>query len=73
MFLEYAAGGTAYVQEHGGAFPKGVRETVETIARAGGTPLVVAEGNRVLGVVQLKDIVKGDEQRHPGRQRSWQL
>ena len=48
-----------YVQEQGGQFPKNVRETVDTISRAGGTPLVVAEGNRVLGVVQLKDIVKG--------------
>jgi K+-transporting ATPase ATPase B chain len=36
-----------------------VRTKVETIARAGGTPLVVAEGPQVLGVIHLKDIVKG--------------
>jgi K+-transporting ATPase ATPase B chain len=36
-----------------------VRETVDTIAREGGTPLVVADGPRVLGTIQLKDIVKG--------------
>jgi K+-transporting ATPase ATPase B chain len=49
----------AYVQSQGGAFPMGVRAQVETIAKAGGTPLVVADGARVLGVIQLKDIVKG--------------
>jgi K+-transporting ATPase ATPase B chain len=36
-----------------------VQETVATIARSGATPLVVAEKTRVLGVIQLKDIVKG--------------
>jgi K+-transporting ATPase ATPase B chain len=50
------------VEEHvrrlGGAFPAAVRTHVETIAREGGTPLVVAEGPQVLGVIQLKDIVK---------------
>jgi K+-transporting ATPase ATPase B chain len=49
----------AYVQTLGGQFAPDVRAVVETIARAGGTPLVVAEGRHVLGVVQLKDIVKG--------------
>jgi K+-transporting ATPase ATPase B chain len=39
--------------------PADVTTAVERIAREGGTPLVVAEGKRVLGVVQLKDIVKG--------------
>ncbi len=48
-----------YVVGSGGAFPPVVRATVETIARQGGTPLVVADGGRVLGTVQLKDIVKG--------------
>ena len=32
---------------------------VQRVARAGGTPLVVAEGRRALGVIHLKDIVKG--------------
>jgi K+-transporting ATPase ATPase B chain len=48
-----------YLSENGGMLPKEVQATVETIARAGGTPLVVAENNRALGVVHLKDIVKG--------------
>lgn len=48
-----------YVQEQGGEFPAEVRATVDTIARSGGTPLVVADGAQVLGTVQLKDIVKG--------------
>jgi potassium-transporting ATPase ATP-binding subunit len=39
--------------------PPEVRDAVDDIAFAGGTPLLVAEGNRVLGTVRLKDIVKG--------------
>jgi K+-transporting ATPase ATPase B chain len=49
----------AYVKSKGASFPAEVRASVEAIAKKGGTPLVVAEGPRVLGVVQLKDIVKG--------------
>jgi potassium-transporting ATPase ATP-binding subunit len=49
----------AWVQEQGGVIPAQLNRTVEEIARNGGTPLVVAEGDRALGVVQLKDIVKG--------------
>ncbi len=54
----------AYVRAKGGSFPPEVRASVDGIAKQGGTPLVVAEcdadGNpKVLGVVQLKDIVKG--------------
>jgi len=49
----------AYVRAQGGAFPSSVRSAVETIAKAGGTPLVVADRQTVLGVVHLKDIVKG--------------
>ena len=47
------------VQQLGGEFPASVRTTVDGIATQGGTPLVVAEGARVLGSIQLKDIVKG--------------
>lgn len=47
------------VQSLGGKFPAEVGETVRGIAQSGGTPLVVAEGLKVLGVVELKDIVKG--------------
>jgi potassium-transporting ATPase ATP-binding subunit len=49
----------AYVNERGGSMPEEVRAAVLEVARQGGTPLVVASGPRVLGVVQLKDIVKG--------------
>jgi K+-transporting ATPase ATPase B chain len=48
-----------FVKSLGGGFPSDVRSKVETIAKAGGTPLVVAEDQRVLGVIHLKDIVKG--------------
>ncbi len=48
-----------YVQSQGGKFPDDLRRTVDQISMAGGTPLVVAEGARALGVIQLKDIVKG--------------
>ena len=48
-----------YVTQLGGAFPPAVRNAVETIATQGGTPLVVAEGKSVLGVIHLKDVVKG--------------
>jgi K+-transporting ATPase ATPase B chain len=49
----------AYVERLGGQFPQVVAQSVEEISRAGGTPLVVAEGKEVLGVIQLKDVVKG--------------
>jgi K+-transporting ATPase ATPase B chain len=49
----------AFVSRRGGRFPDKVRTAVEDIARGGGTPLVVADGARVLGVIHLKDIVKG--------------
>ncbi|RYZ63775.1 MAG: K(+)-transporting ATPase subunit B, partial [Proteobacteria bacterium] len=48
-----------YVESLGGQFPQGVQDSVDTVAKQGGTPLVVAEGNRALGVIHLKDIVKG--------------
>jgi K+-transporting ATPase ATPase B chain len=48
-----------FVAHHHGNVPKPVKEAVEKTGRAGATPLVVAENGRVLGVVVLKDIVKG--------------
>jgi K+-transporting ATPase ATPase B chain len=48
-----------FVTQKGGQFPDSLRATVESIAKQGGTPLVVAEGGRVLGTIHLKDIVKG--------------
>jgi K+-transporting ATPase ATPase B chain len=49
----------AYVDTAGGSYPKEVSDAVEGIARSGGTPLVVAEGKEVLGVIHLKDVIKG--------------
>jgi len=49
----------AWVEAQGGRFPPEVTSLVETMARRGSTPLVVAEGPRALGVIELKDIVKG--------------
>ena len=49
----------AHVRALGGAMPAEVRAAVDRIARAGATPLVVADGSRVVGAIELKDIVKG--------------
>jgi K+-transporting ATPase ATPase B chain len=49
----------SYVTAQGGHFSQFVRSNVDTIAKQGGTPLVVAEGSKVLGVIALQDIVKG--------------
>ena len=48
-----------HVEALGGQFPSSALTIVEDVARRGSTPLVVAEGARVLGVIELKDIVKG--------------
>ncbi len=48
-----------YVDRAGGHFPAAVAQHVEEVSRGGGTPLVVSEGSEVLGVIQLKDVVKG--------------
>jgi potassium-transporting ATPase ATP-binding subunit len=49
----------AYVNKHGGIFPQDIRDIVKEIGRAGGTPLIVAEGKETLGVIRLDDVVKG--------------
>lgn len=49
----------SYVHQLGGSIPPSVKESVDKIARRGGTPLIVAEGAKVLGVIYLKDIIKG--------------
>ncbi len=49
----------AWVRENGGVCPEAVTQAVEFVSKSGGTPLVVAEKTRVLGVVHLKDVVKG--------------
>jgi K+-transporting ATPase ATPase B chain len=48
-----------WVKSQGGTIPAELTAIVERVARAGGTPLVVAEGRHALGVIHLKDIVKG--------------
>ncbi len=48
-----------FVQERRGSVPPAVDKLVEDVARRGSTPLVVAEGARILGVIELKDVVKG--------------
>lgn len=49
----------AWVEEKGGHYPNQMAEQVEEIARRGSTPLVVAGDGRILGAIELKDIVKG--------------
>ncbi|MDE3220404.1 MAG: potassium-transporting ATPase subunit KdpB [Nitrospirota bacterium] len=49
----------AYVIARGGQFSVAVRSSVDAISTQGGTPLIVAEGPKVLGMIYLKDIVKG--------------
>ncbi|MGH9344280.1 MAG: potassium-transporting ATPase subunit KdpB [Terriglobia bacterium] len=48
-----------FVRERGGAVPESFHEASDRIARLGGTPLGVADGPKLLGIVYLKDIVKG--------------
>lgn len=48
-----------FVESAGGVFPLAVQTEVEDIAKKGATPLVVAENEKVLGVIELKDVVKG--------------
>ena len=56
-------GATDAIRNHvlslGGSFPTGVDAIVDSVARRGSTPLVVADGVKVLGVIELKDVVKG--------------
>ena len=49
---------TKYVQSLGGSVPKKVNEVVIRIAQEGGTPLMVSDNERIIGVIHLKDIVK---------------
>ena len=48
-----------YIKEKGGEFPEMISQVCESIAKTGGTPLVVANGPKVTGAIHLKDIVKG--------------
>jgi len=48
-----------YLEQNNGTMPQEVRAAVERIASSGGTPLVVSENRRAMGVIHLKDVVKG--------------
>ena len=50
----------SFIEAEGGVWPAQVTDMVDEIARAGATPLVVADGRRALGVVELRDVVKRD-------------
>ena len=47
------------VESIGQVFPRGIQTSVDEIARRGSTPLLVSDGVRVLGLIELKDIIKG--------------
>lgn len=49
----------SYIHERGGKVPFVVQELVDRISRQGATPLLIAENTKVLGIIRLKDIVKG--------------
>jgi K+-transporting ATPase ATPase B chain len=51
---------SAYVGKLGGFVPPDITQQVEKIARQGGTPLMVAEGPRILGLIHLKDVIKSN-------------
>lgn len=48
----------SYVKNHQGEIPEDIVKKIEQIARQGATPLVVSDGNKILGVIELKDIIK---------------
>jgi K+-transporting ATPase ATPase B chain len=49
----------SWIKAQGGVFPREVRESVDEVSRSGGTPLVVASNAAVMGVIHLKDVIKG--------------
>ena len=59
-----------FVVEMGGTVPAQLKEVADAISRQGGTPLAVAEGSRALGVIHLKDIVKGGMKERIGQLRA---
>ncbi|MBP8256171.1 MAG: potassium-transporting ATPase subunit KdpB [Opitutaceae bacterium] len=59
-----------WVEGQGGTFPPATARTIAEISRQGGTPLVVAEGPEILGVIALKDVVKGGIKERFARLRS---
>jgi len=62
-----------WIGDHGGAVPEALRREVERVADGGGTPLLVADGSRVLGVVELSDVLKPAIRERLARLRSMGL
>lgn len=48
-----------YVESIGGSFPSSIHDAIEQISKSGGTPLLVSDGNKIMGIIKLKDVVKG--------------
>ena len=59
-----------FVEEQGGRMPANFRDASEQVSRSGGTPLAVADGLRLLGIIHLKDIVKGGMKERIGQLRA---
>ena len=59
-----------FVKELGGSLPPSFEETSDRISRTGGTPLAVSDGTRALGIIHLKDIVKGGMKERIGQLRA---
>jgi potassium-transporting ATPase ATP-binding subunit len=59
-----------HVESKGFSYPAAVSQVVDEIARRGSTPLVVCDGGKVLGVIELKDIIKGGIKERFGELRS---
>jgi K+-transporting ATPase ATPase B chain len=59
-----------FVREEGGSIPADFMEMADRISRTGGTPLAVADGRRILGIIHLKDVVKGGMKERIGQLRA---
>jgi len=59
-----------FIREQGGEAPQDLLDVAELISRQGGTPLAVADGRRGLGVINLKDVVKGGMKERLGQMRA---
>jgi len=71
MLRKGASGSIAnFAKELGGTLPDAFEETSDRISRTGGTPLAVADGPRALGIINLKDIVKGGMSERIGQLRA---
>lgn len=64
---------TAFVQQNGGRIPADLKEITDRIASAGCTPIVVAENDRILGVISLSDVLKAGIQSRFARLRAMGL